>query len=269
MSKTNSEMPFLGHLEEMRSRILKAVVAVLIFTVVAFLAKDYIINDVVFGPRNVDFISFRAWCKLSHLLTLGNELCVTEIPYQIQSTTITGNFTAHIMVSIIVGIIISFPYIFHQIWSFIKPGLRKEEIKTVQGITFFTSLLFFLGVFFGYFVIVPLSLQFLGNYQFGDTPVITTVLSYMKLVAVISLAAGMIFQLPIFVYFLSKIGLVTPSILKKYRKHALVGIFVLAAIITPPDITSQILVAIPVLFLYEISIIVSRRVQKNNDAKSV
>lgn len=265
MSNTKEDMPFLGHLEELRSRILKSVVAVLIFTVIAFLAKDFIVNEIVFGPRNTDFISFRAWCKLSHLLSLGDELCVTEIPYQIQSTTITGNFTAHIMVSIIVGIIISFPYIFHQIWSFVKPGLRKEEIKTVRGITFFTSLLFFSGVLFGYFVIVPLSLQFLGSYQFGDTPVITTVLSYMKLVTIISLAAGLVFQLPIFVYFLSKIGLVTPEILKKYRKHALVGIFVLAAVITPPDVTSQILVAIPVLFLYEISIVVSRRVQKKTE----
>lgn len=262
MSESNADMPFLGHLEELRSRILKSVFSILIFTIVAFIAKDFIVNKIIFGPRNLDFVSFRAWCKLSHLLHLGDELCIKDIPYHIQSTTITGNFSAHIMVSVIVGIIISFPYIFHQIWSFIKPGLRKEEIKTVRGITFFTSFLFFSGVLFGYFVIVPLSLQFLGGYQFGDTPVNTTVLSYMKLVAVISLAAGIIFQLPIFVYFLSKIGIITPEILKKYRKHALVAIFILAAIITPPDVTSQVLVAIPVLFLYEVSIVVSRRVQK-------
>ncbi len=264
MSDSNADMPFLGHLEELRSRLLKSVASVLVFTIIAFLAKDFIVNKIVFGPRNLDFISFKVWCKLSNWLNLGDDLCIKEIPYQIQSTTITGNFTAHIMVSIIVGIIISFPYIFYQLWSFVKPGLRKEEIKAVRGVTFFTSLLFFLGVLFGYFVIVPLSLQFLGNYQFGDTPIITTVLSYMKLVAVISLAAGAVFQLPIVVYFLSKIGLVTPELLKKYRKHALVGIFILAAVITPPDVTSQVLVAIPVLFLYEVSIVVSRRVQKNN-----
>lgn len=255
-------MPFLGHLEELRSRLLKSVLAVLVLTVVAFLAKNFIVNKIVFGPRDIDFISFRVWCKISHLLNLGDNLCIQQINYELQSTTITGNFTAHIMVSIVSAIIVSFPFIFYQIWSFIKPGLRDTEIKAVNGVTFYTSLLFFSGVLFGYFVIVPLSLQFLGGYEFGGVQVKSTVLSYMKLVVTISLAAGLIFQLPILVFFLTKIGIVTPQILKKFRKHALVAILLIAAIITPPDVTSQILVAIPVLILYEVSIVVSRRVLK-------
>lgn len=266
MSEEN-EMSFLEHLEELRFILMRSVIAIAVVSVVIFLFKDFVFETIIFGPKNVDFISYRLWCDLSHWLGLGDELCIKSIDYSIINTTLVGKFTAHIMVSIIGGFIVAFPYVFYQIWSFVKPGLKLNEARAVRGITIYTALLFFSGVFFGYFVIAPLSLQFLGNYQLADVESKITIMSYMKTVASITLAAGLIFQLPIVIYFLSKIGLVTATALRGYRKHALVAILIVAAIITPPDITSQVLVALPVLLLYELSIFISGRVEKNRKAK--
>ncbi|MDP4827968.1 MAG: twin-arginine translocase subunit TatC [Flavobacteriales bacterium] len=266
MSEEN-EMSFLEHLEELRFILMRSVIAISVVAVVIFLFKDFVFETIIFGPRSTDFVSYRLWCDLSHAIGLGDQLCIKSIDYDIINTTLIGKFTAHILVSIIGGFIVAFPYVFYQFWSFIKPGLKLNEAKAVRGISFYTALLFFAGVFFGYFVIAPLSLQFLGNYKLADVESKITIMSYMKTVASITLAAGLIFQLPIVIYFLSKIGLVTPSGLKGYRKHALVAILVVSAIITPPDITSQVLVALPVLMLYELSIFISRRVEKNRLAK--
>ena len=262
MSENSNDMPFLGHLEEMRSRIMKSVIAIGSVAILVFIGKDWFVEELVFGPTKEDFATFKFWCSMSHRLGMGDKLCVDEIKYSLQSTTMSGAFMAHLLVSIIGGIVIAFPFVFHQIWQFVKPGLRKNEASAVRGITAYTSLLFFTGVLFGYYVILPLSLQFLGGYEFGEVKVDSNIGSYMKLFASICLATGLIFQLPILVYFLSKLGLVTPQILRKYRKHALVVVLILAAIITPPDLTSQILVAIPVMILYELSIFVSRRTIK-------
>ncbi|MFM1931098.1 MAG: twin-arginine translocase subunit TatC [Bacteroidota bacterium] len=256
------EMSFLEHLEELRFKLMRSVIAIFVVAIVLFIAKDFVFDTIIFGPRKTDFISYRAWCKLSHLLGLDESLCTSQLNFSVINTTLMGKFTAHLMVSIIGGIIVAFPYIFYQFWSFVKPGLRQNEAHAVRGITFFTALLFFSGVLFGYFGIVPLSLQFLGNYELADVESKITIMSYMKTVATITLASGLVFQLPIVIYFLSKVGLVTPATLRSYRKHALVVNLVLAAIITPPDITSQVMVAIPVLFLYEISIYISARVEK-------
>jgi sec-independent protein translocase protein TatC len=173
-----------------------------------------------------------------------------------------GNFTTHILVSFIGGVILSFPLLTQQVWRFVRPALKPKEVKAARGIGAATTVLFFLGVAFGYFIISPMSLQFLGNYELSDVAARIGVMSYMKTIASITLASGLIFQLPVIVYFLSKAGLVTPELLKSYRRHALVGILVVSAIITPPDLTSQILVAMPVLVLYEIGIVISRRVTK-------
>ncbi len=266
MAKQDKEMSFLDHLEELRFSIMRSVVAILIVSVVIFIFKDFVFEEIIFAPRRTDFASFRAWCWISHSIGLGDKLCVTSIDYKIINTTMMGKFTAHILVSLIGGFIAAFPFVFWQFWSFVKPGLRKSETKAVSGITFYTALLFFAGVFFGYYVIAPLSLQFLGNYELSDVESTVTIMSYMKLVASITLATGIIFQLPVAVYFLSKAGLVTPELLKKFRRHALVGVLILAAIITPPDLTSQILVALPVLLLYEVSIMISRRVVNRKKA---
>jgi len=260
------QMGFLDHLEELRGRLFKSVIAIVLGASILFIKKDWLFDRVLFGPRKTDFFSFSMWCKLSELVGAGDSLCVTEINYELINTSMLGNFTAHIVISLIGGVIIAFPFITLQIWGFIKPALKEAERKAIRGAGFASSLLFFLGVAFGYWVIVPLSLQFLGNYELGDVQARIAVMSYVKTVSTISFASGLIFQLPIMVFFLSKIGVVTADLLRKYRRHSLVGILVLSAIITPPDVTSQILVSVPVLFLYEIGIIIAKR-QETRRAK--
>jgi sec-independent protein translocase protein TatC len=260
MTKDGADMSFLDHLEELRGRIIRAVLAIMVGAIVLFIYKDFVFETIIFGPKQIDFVTFVQICRLSEWIGLGDSLCVTHIDYTIINTTMLGKFTAHIVVSLIGGFIIAFPIVFNQIWSFIKPGLKKNEVKAVRGVVWYASLLFFSGVAFGYFLIAPLSLQFLGNYELGEVESKITIMSYMKTVASITLAAGLIFQLPVLVYFLSKVGIVTPTLLRKFRKHALVAVLIISAVITPPDITSQILVSLPVLVLYEISILISKRV---------
>jgi sec-independent protein translocase protein TatC len=256
------EMGFLDHLEELRRRLFYAVAAIVVTGGVLFVSKDWLFDTVLFGPRRPDFWTFQMLCRLSETLLLGEALCVTEINYELINTTMLGNFTTHILVSFIGGVILSFPLLTQQVWRFVRPALKPKEVKAARGIGAATTVLFFLGVAFGYFIISPMSLQFLGNYELSDVAARIGVMSYMKTIASITLASGLIFQLPVIVYFLSKAGLVTPALLKSYRRHALVGILVVSAIITPPDLTSQILVAMPVLVLYEIGIVISRRVTK-------
>lgn len=257
------EMGFLDHLEEIRRRLFWSLIAVVVTGGTLFVSKDWLFDTVLFGPRRPDFWTFRVLCQLSESIGAGGALCVTEINYELINTTMLGNFTTHILVSFIGGLIVSFPFLFQQLWAFVRPALKPREVKAARGIGAATTLLFFLGVSFGYFIIAPMSLQFLGNYELSDVAARIGVMSYMKTIASITLASGLIFQLPVIVYFLSKAGLVTPELLKSYRRHALVGILVISAVITPPDLTSQILVSLPVLVLYEIGIVISRRVRKN------
>lgn len=262
------EMGFLDHLEELRKRLFWSAAFILTGGIALFLSKNWLFETVLFGPRRTDFLSFRAWCWLSNQIGAGDVLCVQEINYELINTTMLGNFTTHILVSAIGGFILSFPLVFWQGWLFLRPALKDREREAARGIGLSSSLLFFMGVAFGYLIIAPLSLQFLGNYELGDVQARISVMSYMKTIASITMAAGLIFQLPVVVYFLSRAGLITPDILKSYRKHALVGILVIAAVITPPDVTSQLLVAMPVLILYEISIAISRRVMKRKLSES-
>jgi sec-independent protein translocase protein TatC len=195
-------------------------------------------------------------------------LCIEELPFILQNRVMTGQFTMHILASVVIGLVLAFPYFFWEIWRFIKPGLHSKEKNASRGAVFSVSFLFLSGILFGYYIISPLSLQFLGNYQVGVGEVDNTIRlnSYMKLIVSIALASGLIFQLPVVIYFLSKVGLVTPAGLIKYRRHALVGVLVLSAIITPPDLTSQLLVAFPVFLLYQVSIVISRRVNRKREA---
>jgi len=256
------EMGFLDHLEELRRRLFFSALAIFAGGITLFISKDWLFETVLFGPRNPNFVSYRVWCWLSQTIGAGDALCVQEIGYELINTTMLGNFTTHLLVSAIGGFVVAFPVVFRQFWLFIRPALKNREANAARGIGVATSILFFFGVFFGYFVIAPLSLQFLGNYELADVQARISVMSYMKTVASIALAAGIIFQLPVVVYFLAKAGLVTADGLKSYRKHALVGILVVSAIITPPDLTSQILVSMPVLVLYEIGISIARRVER-------
>ena len=257
-----TEMSFLDHLEELRGRLVKAVAGVLVGIILIVIFDDVVIEKIIMGPKHADFISYRAWCWLSHTLGLGEKLCIVPADFTMISTTVGGNFSAYLLVCILGGILIAFPFIFYQLWSFVKPGLKPKEVKAVRGITLFVSILFFTGALFGYFVLAPLSLQFLVGFSFGDAVAQPTVLSYLKLTTSLVLGTALIFQLPVLVLFLTRIGIVSSKFLKKYRKHAFVVNLVLAAIITPPDVTSQILVSMPILFLYEFSIYLAKRVEK-------
>ena len=263
--KDPNEMSFLDHLEDLRWHILRSFLAIVFFGSIAFIFKDFIFNKIIFGPKSVDFLTYKTLCELSNFFGLNDSFCINEMPFRIQSRTMAGQFSAHIWTSIASGFIISFPYVLYQFWSFISPGLYQNEKKYAKGFIFISSLLFFIGVLFGYYVICPLSINFLGNYTVSEEIFNDFDLSsYIGLVRASVLASGLIFELPIIIYFLTKIGLVTPEILVKYRKFALVGVLVLAAVITPPDVASQIIVAIPIVILYQISIYISKIVVKKN-----
>jgi sec-independent protein translocase protein TatC len=256
------EMSFLEHLEELRWHVIRSLVAVVMFTVVAFVMAPWVFENIIFAPARVDFPTFKWLCKLGDLV--GSEsLCIKEIPFKVQSRNMTGQFTMHIMASFILGLVVAFPYVVWEVWRFIKPGLQIKERKYSRGAVAAVSLLFFCGVFFGYYVIAPWMVYFLANYSISDMIVNEfDITSYVSTVVMLVLGTGLLFQLPIVIYFLTKIGIVTPEFLRKYRKHSVVIILVLAAIVTPPDILSQTLITIPLYLLFEISILISSSVAK-------
>ena len=261
------EMSFLDHLEELRWHLIRSTLAVMILAVVAFIFKGFIFDTIIFGPKQPDFFTYRVFCNISQAMGMDS-FCFEEIPFRIQSRIMAGQFSAHLWTSITAGIVVAFPYILYEFWKFISPGLKENERKNSRGFILIASLLFFLGVLFGYYLITPLSINFLGNYQvskevFNDFDLD----SYISLVRTSVLASGLIFELPILIYILTKIGLVTPEGLKKYRKISLVIVLVISAVITPPDVVSQIIVAIPILILYEVSIYISKVVVRNQKRK--
>ncbi len=266
-ASAEKEMSFLDHLEELRWHLVRATMSVMILAVVAFIFKDFIFDGILFAPKRADFPTYRFLCKSARLIGFDS-FCFTELPFRVQSRTMSGQFSAHIWTSITAGFIVAFPYVIYEFWKFISPGLHATERRNAKGFILAGSLLFFSGVLFGYYVITPLSINFLGTYQVSDQVFNDFDLSsYIGLVRACALSAGLIFQLPIVIYFLTKIGVVTPEILRKYRKFALIIVLVISAIITPPDIASQVIVSIPVLILYEISIFISGRILKKQKQK--
>lgn len=261
------EMSFLDHLEELRWHLVRSTLAVVIVGIVAFIFKSFIFDVLIFGPSRPDFATYRLFCDVSR--SMGMEaFCFSEMPFRIQSRTMSGQFSAHMWTSIYAGIIIAFPYILYEFWKFISPGLKENERSSSRGFIIIASLLFFLGVLFGYYVITPLSINFLGSYQVSEKVINSFDLdSYISLVRTSVLASGIIFELPIIIYILTKIGLVTPEALRKYRKFSLIIVLAVSAIITPPDVASQIIVAIPILILYEVSIYISKMVIKKQKRK--
>jgi sec-independent protein translocase protein TatC len=260
-----AEMSFLDHLEELRWHIVRSAAAIMLFAIIAFVMKRFIFDVVILAPSTPEFWTNRMFAKFGDLI--GSEsIKINQIALKMQSIKIAGQFSTHIMVSIIAGFIIASPIVFYEFWRFIKPALYDKEKKHAGGAVFFTSVLFLTGVLFGYYLIVPLSIHFLGTYQVSSSVENTINLSsYIGSVTSISLAAGVVFLLPIFSYFLSKVGLLTPQFMKTYRKHAYVIMLLLSAVITPPDIFSQILVCLPLVFLYEIGIGISRNVVKKRE----
>lgn len=257
------EMSFLDHLEELRWHLVRSTFAVLIMAVVAFIFKGFVFDVLIFGPTRPSFATYRMFCSISQAMGMDS-FCFQEMPFSIQSRKMAGQFSTHLWTSIYAGIIVAFPYILYELWKFISPGLRENERKSSRGFIVIASFLFFLGVLFGYYVISPLSINFLGNYQVSaEVKNQFDLESYIALVRTSVLACGIVFELPILMYILTKIGLVTPEALRKYRKISIVIILILSAVITPPDVVSQIIVAIPILVLYEVSIYISKIVIKN------
>lgn len=254
-------MSFLEHLESLRWHLIRSIVAIFIVAIIAFLLKDLIFNSILFAPKEPDFITYEVLCRIAKTLGLDESACIKEIPFRIQNRTMAGQFNMHIWTAITAGFIVAFPYVLYELWRFISPALTSSEKKYSQGFIGVASFLFFTGVLFGYFVISPLSINFLANYTVSsEVHNDIDIGSYFGLVRSSALASGIVFELPVLIYILTKIGLVTPEALKQYRKFAIVGILILAAIITPPDIASQVIVAIPILILYEVSIHISKLV---------
>jgi sec-independent protein translocase protein TatC len=259
-NNNENEMSFLEHLEVLRWHLIRAFLGILVVAIVAFIFKDIVFNRVLLAPKLPEFITNRLLCDLGRRVNVL-KLCINSQPFEVISIKMAGQFSMHIMVSLVAGLVVSFPYVFHQIWTFVVPALYSKEKQHASGAVFYSSLLFMLGVVFGYFIIVPLSVHFLGSYSVSEQ--VTNqinLISYVSTIASVVLAAGIIFELPILVYFLSKAGLVTPEFLRKYRKHSLVLILALSALITPPDIFSQVLVAFPLIILYEAGIRISKRI---------
>lgn len=271
--KRVNEMSFLDHLEDLRWHLIRATMAIVIIGTLAFIFSRSIFKLIIFAPLEMSFPTYSFLCKAGQLINVNSTFCNETLPMIIQNRTMAGQFSADIWTSILAGFIISFPYVIYQFWKFISPGLLPNERKHSRGFIIVSSLLFFLGVLFGYYIVTPLSINFLANYNISDiVDNQIDISSYIALVRSATLASGLVFELPIIIYFLTKIGLVTPEFLKKYRKYALVIVLILSAIITPPDIASQIIVAIPILILYQISIYISKvviRNQKKNEEKHV
>jgi sec-independent protein translocase protein TatC len=266
-SDKENEMTFLEHLEELRWHIIRSFLSVFVMAIVAFIFKDIIFDKIILAPKDPEFLTNRLLCRLGEMVDI-KALCINNKPFDIINIKMAGQFTTHIAISLIAGVIIAFPYIFWEFWRFFRPALYENEYSHARGAVFFSSILFLTGVLFGYFIIAPLSIHFLSSYTVSEQVSNQIFLrSYIGTITSISLASGVIFELPIVIYFLSRIGLVTPVFLKKYRRHSIVVILILAAIITPPDIFSQVLVCLPLLVLYEISIFISRRVERRRIAE--
>ena len=255
-------MSFLEHLEELRWHIVRSAVAILVFAIIAFIFSRFIFDYVLLAPKNPEFFTNRMLCRLSEILHTPH-LCINSAPLKIQNIKMAGQFSADIMVSLYTGLVISFPYIIWEMWRFISPALYENERKYARGSVSSISILFFIGALFGYFVIVPLTVHFLGGWQVSQEIANQVDLeSYFGTISFIPFATGIIFELPILMIFLTKVGLITPSFMIKYRKHAIIVLMILAAVITPPDVFSMILVMLPLIILYEVSIILTKRTAK-------
>ncbi|MEN8120416.1 MAG: twin-arginine translocase subunit TatC [Bacteroidota bacterium] len=261
-----AEMGFLDHLEVLRWHLIRSFSAIILLAIVAFIFYEIIFDIIILAPKTPEFITNKILCEFGNFINV-KALCINSKPFQIINIKMAGQFSTHIMVSVVAGFLVAFPYIFWEMWRFIRPALYSNEQKHAKGAVFFSSLLFFLGVLFGYYIIVPLSVHFLGGYNISNQVLNQINLgSYISTVTSVVLAAGIIFELPIIIYFLSKAGIVTPPILRKYRKHSLVIILALSAIITPPDVFSQVLVALPLVILYELGIKISKRIYAKDDS---
>ena len=258
-------MSFLDHLEALRWHLIRSLAATVILMITAFFSKELLFHDIILAPSRPDFWTYRMLCQLGDYLNQPF-LCVKQLSFIIQSRTLTGQFSTHIGVSLVAGFIMAFPYIFWEIWQFVRPGLYPRERAMTRGAVFFVSILFFLGISFGYWILAPLSINFLANYQI-DPGIANEVdlMSYIETLMMMVLSCGLMFQLPMVILVLAKAGIAGPGFLRTYRRHAIIIIVIVAAILTPsPDLFSLTIVALPIYLLYELSILLAARVEKQN-----
>jgi sec-independent protein translocase protein TatC len=264
-SEERAEMSFVDHLEALRGHLFRAVLSIAVGAVIVGIYNKFVIKKILLGPTHADFPTYKFLCEMGHKLRLGNALCMSELGVKMQSTAVAGQFSMWFTVVLIGGVILAFPYIFWEFWRFVKPALTHKELSRTRGVIFWVSFLFFTGVAFGYFVIAPYTINFFSNFQLDENIENRwTITSYIDTMIPLILGSGLAFQLPLVMFFLSKVGVVTAAFLKKSRKYAIVIILILAGVITPgPDLISQLTVAVPLYLLYEVSIILARRVEKD------
>jgi sec-independent protein translocase protein TatC len=269
-SSHTGEMSFLEHLEELRWHIVRAAISIIAFAVIAFIFSRFLFDELLLAPMDADFFTNRILCRLAEKLE-SPALCINSVPLGMQSVEFAGQFSVNIMVSLYVGLIVAFPYVVWEMWRFIKPALYENERKHARGSVASISIMFFIGALFGYYLIIPLTIQFLGGWQVSEKIITTVDIKSYFSIAYIPFATGIIFELPILMIFLTKAGIMTPEFMIKYRKHAIIVLMILAGIITPPDILSMMLVLLPLILLYEVSILLTRRtakkMEKMNDQK--
>lgn len=263
MAKQEKEMSFLDHLEELRWLLVRSTIAIVIAGIAVYFVSDFIFDTVIFGPTRPSFFTYRFFCEASHYIGFANSICIEELPFTIQNTSMEGQVNVFVWTCITAGFILAFPYILWELWKFISPALYEHERKNAKLFIFIASILFFLGVLFGYFVVVPMSVNFVATFSVSSVVKNEFNLdSYIGMIKTSVIASGLYFELPIIIYFLTKLGLVSANFLRTYRKYAVVIVLIIAAIVTPPDVVSQITVAVPMLLIYEASIFLSAFVAK-------
>ena len=259
------EMSFLELLEELRWHIVRSVVAIMVGAIGIFLVHKWFFSTVIMAPTKDSFLSYQALCRFSNFLGMGDSFCIIPPKFEVIAVGFGEAFITAVKVSIFAGIIIAFPYLLYEAWRFIKPGLYKAEQKAARGFVFVCSVLFLTGVLFGYYVIAPFAVKFLSGFNLPGVVNKPTLASYISYLVMFTLPAGLTFEMPVVVYFLAKVGLVSAEGMRQYRRHAIVVILIGASIITPPDVVTQFLIGVPLYFLYEISILIAKRVQKKNE----
>jgi sec-independent protein translocase protein TatC len=262
-NEEKAEMSFIEHLEVLRGHLFRSALAIAAGAIVFIIYDDFIVKKVLMGPTHADFPTYKWLCNFGHAVGLGDKMCMKEIGLKMQSTSVSGQFSMYFTLIFVGGIILAFPYIFWEFWRFIKPALTKKELSKTRGVIFWVSLLFFSGILFGYFIIAPYTVNFFATFQLDENiQNIWTITSYIDTLVPLILGTGLAFQLPLVMFFLAKVGLMSPDFLRRNRKYAIVIILILAGIITPPDVISQVICTIPLMLLYEISIGLTAKVQK-------
>jgi len=258
-----AEMSFVEHLEVLRGHLFRSALAIAAGAVVFIIYNKFFVQEVLMGPTHADFPTYKWLCKVGHAIGLGDAMCMEDIDLKMQSTSVSGQFSMYFTLIFVGGIILAFPYIFWEFWRFIRPALTSKELSKTRGVIFWVSFLFFLGIFFGYFVIAPYTVNFFANFQLDDNIENRwTITSYIDTLVPLILGTGLAFQLPLVMFFLARVGIISPSFLRRNRKYAIVIILILSGIITPPDVISQVICTIPLMLLYEISIWLTVKVEK-------